>query len=63
MVGKVKIVHAGGYDPNKPMTPNAMGSKGGKARAANSTCAQRSALARMAAKARWAKAKKGWDRK
>lgn len=40
------------------MTPKEMGRKGGKARAANMTSAQRSAAASKAIKARWAKSRK-----
>jgi hypothetical protein len=59
---KLKMVPIGNFWQSVPMgdriTVDEAGSRGGKSRAAKQTPEQRSALARKAAKARWAKAKK-----
>jgi len=46
------------YATEKPRDPAAMGKKGGTRRAANMTADERSAHARTAVQARWAKAKR-----
>ncbi len=45
------------YADDLPHSPQAMGKKGGRSRAAKMSSAQRKATASSAAKARWAKAK------